>query len=152
MNINDILAIIPHRYPMLLVDKVLSIEPKTSILALKNVSINEPYFAGHFPHYPIMPGVLILEALAQASGLLIMHSYELHYKGSDFLFGGVKSVKFKAPVYPGEQLILNSKLLVYKHNIAKFATTAMVGENIIAIAEEITLIYKDNKHESFKQK
>jgi 3-hydroxyacyl-[acyl-carrier-protein] dehydratase len=143
MTHDDILKNLPHRYPMLLVDKVISIEPNKCIVALKNVSANEPYFIGHFPEYPIMPGVLILEALAQAAGLLIINMYGHKYQSNEFLFAGVKNIRFKAPVRPGDQLILTCSFLKYAHKIAKCSATAQVGDNVVATVDELTLIYKE---------
>ena len=107
MNIHEILKYLPHRYPILLVDKVISLEPGKDIVALKNVSINEPFFSGHFPHYPVMPGVLIVEALAQAAALLTLKT-ENNANNTDsvYYFVGIDGVRFKKPVLPGEQLIL----------------------------------------------
>jgi 3-hydroxyacyl-[acyl-carrier-protein] dehydratase len=143
MTPDDILKHLPHRYPMLLVDKVISIEPNKCIVALKNVTANEPYFVGHFPNYQIMPGVLILEALAQAAGLLIINMYGQQYKNNQFLFAGVKNIKFKSPVRPGDQLILTCNFLKYAHKIAKCSASAQVGDTVVAIVDELTLIYKE---------
>lgn len=107
MEIQEILEHLPHRYPMLLVDRVLEYEPNKRILAVKNVSINEPFFAGHFPHYPVMPGVLIVEALAQASAVLLFRS--LGTKPDDqsiYYLVGIDDARFKRPVVPGDQLLL----------------------------------------------
>lgn len=143
MTIDDILKKLPHRPPMLLVDKVISIEDNKCITALKNVSVNEPYFAGHFPGYPIMPGVLIIEALAQTAGLLIVHMYGHKHEDNEFLFAGVKNIKFKAPVRPGDQLILTCNFLKYAHKIAKCSASAQVGDTVVATVDELTLIYKE---------
>ena len=107
MNIYEILKYLPHRYPILLVDKVISYEAGKDIVALKNVSINEPYFSGHFPHYPIMPGVLIVEALAQAAAILTLRTEDtVNKENTVYYFVGIDGVRFKKPVIAGDQLIL----------------------------------------------
>jgi len=103
MDIHEILKYLPHRYPLLLVDKVLTIEAGKSIVAVKNVSINEPFFQGHFPHHPVMPGVLIVEALAQAAALLTLKTEgEVNKENSVYYFVGIDNVRFKKPVMPGD--------------------------------------------------
>src|SRR5574337_1326688 len=107
MDIHEILKYLPHRYPFLLVDRVLSCEPGKDITALKNVTMNEPFFGGHFPGYPVMPGVLIIEALAQAAGILTLKSTNAQRSDdSIFYFVGIDAARFKKPVQPGDQLIL----------------------------------------------
>ncbi|GHC88550.1 3-hydroxyacyl-[acyl-carrier-protein] dehydratase FabZ [Pseudorhodoferax aquiterrae] len=136
MDIHQILKKLPHRYPILLVDRVLAIEKDVRIKALKNVSINEPYFVGHFPNRPVMPGVLMLEAMAQAAALLSFAS-----SGQDlddntvYYFAGIDAARFKRPVEPGDQLVLDVELLRQKAGIYKFKGTASVGENIACEAE-----------------
>ena len=143
MNLNEIMLRIPHRYPMLLLDKVLEIVAKESIIAVKNVSVNEPYFIGHFPRHSIMPGVLIVEALAQAGGLLVVDSFSgTEYQGLCML-AGIKGVRFKARVIPGDQLTLHATLLKYKSNIAKLSAVAKVCNNEVARVSEMTLICKE---------
>ena len=115
MNINRILKLLPHRYPFLLVDRVLELDPRTRIKTLKNVSMNEPHFTGHFPDYPVMPGVLILEALAQSSALLAFS--EEKDEDSLYYFAGIDGARFKKPVVPGDQLILNALVERYKSGI-----------------------------------
>ncbi|KQP44241.1 3-hydroxyacyl-ACP dehydratase FabZ [Pseudorhodoferax sp. Leaf274] len=136
MDIHQILKKLPHRYPILLVDRVLAIEKDKSIKALKNVSINEPYFVGHFPNRPVMPGVLMLEAMAQAAALL---SFASSGKDLDdntvYYFAGIDAARFKRPVEPGDQLILDVELLRQKAGIYKFKGTASVGETIACEAE-----------------
>ncbi len=136
MDTLEILKRLPHRYPFLLVDRVLSIEPKKRIEALKNVSINEPYFQGHFPGFPVMPGVLIIEALAQASGLLALAS--LGEPPSDQMiiyFAGIDECRFKRPVTAGDQLILKAELLAQKRMIGKFSCQAFVDGELVAEAK-----------------
>lgn len=138
MDIHRILKQLPHRYPFLLVDRVLSIEKGKSIKALKNVTINEPFFEGHFPHRPVMPGVLMLEALAQAAALLAFDT--LGSSPSDemvYYFAGIDGARFKRPVEPGDQLILEAELLRMKAGIFKFKARALV-DNELAVEAELT--------------
>lgn len=136
MDIHQILKQLPHRYPFLLVDRVLAIEKGKTIRALKNVTINEPFFVGHFPHRPVMPGVLMLEALAQAAALLAFDA--LGTSPTDdmvYYFAGIDGARFKRPVEPGDQLILEVELLRMKAGIFKFKARALVGEELAAEAE-----------------
>jgi 3-hydroxyacyl-[acyl-carrier-protein] dehydratase len=136
MNVSDIMACLPHRYPFLLLDKVVECKHGESICALKNITINEPFFQGHFPKAPVFPGVLILEALAQASGVLVLSDEKIRPSDDSlFLFVGIENARFKRPVVPGDQLILNSRLLKLKRNYGLFETTAFVGDNLAASAE-----------------
>jgi 3-hydroxyacyl-[acyl-carrier-protein] dehydratase len=136
MDIYKILKQLPHRYPFLLVDRVLSIERGKSIRALKNVTINEPFFAGHFPHRPVMPGVLMLEALAQAAALLAFDAMgTAPDENSVYYFAGMDGVRFKRPVGPGDQLILVVELLRMKAGVFKFKASALVGEELAVEAE-----------------
>ena len=136
LDIHKILTLLPHRYPILLVDRVLELEPHKRIKALKNVSINEPFFLGHFPHRPVMPGVLILEALAQAATLLAIESVGITLdEKSVVYFAGIDGARFKRPVEPGDQLVLEVTLGRAKAGIYKFNARAMVGEQLVAEAE-----------------
>jgi 3-hydroxyacyl-[acyl-carrier-protein] dehydratase len=136
MDIHKILKQLPHRYPFLLVDRVLSIEKGKSIRALKNVTINEPYFQGHFPYRPVMPGVLMLEALAQAAALLAFDAIgTTPDEDSVYYFAGMDGVRFKRPVEPGDQLILVVELLRMKAGVFKFKARALVGEELAVEAE-----------------
>jgi 3-hydroxyacyl-[acyl-carrier-protein] dehydratase len=136
MDIHTILKQLPHRYPFLLVDRVLEIDKGKSIKALKNVTINEPFFAGHFPHRPVMPGVLMLEALAQAAALL---AFDMLGKAPDdktvYYFAGIDGARFKRPVEPGDQLVLHVSLDRMKAGIFKFKARATVGEELAVEAE-----------------
>ncbi len=136
MDIHKILKQLPHRYPFLLVDRVLEIDTGKSIKALKNVTINEPFFVGHFPHRPVMPGVLMIEALAQAAALL---AFDMLGKAPDdktvYYFAGIDGARFKRPVEPGDQLILNVALDRMKAGIFKFKANAMVGSELAVEAE-----------------
>ncbi len=136
MDIHTILKQLPHRYPFLLVDRVLEIDKGKSIKALKNVTINEPFFVGHFPHRPVMPGVLMLEALAQAAALL---AFDMLGKAPDdktvYYFAGIDAARFKRPVEPGDQLVLHVSLDRMKAGIFKFKAHATVGEELAVQAE-----------------
>ena len=129
-DIRRILNLLPHRYPMLLVDRVESMIRDTSIHAVKAVTINEPFFQGHFPGRPIMPGVLIIEALAQAGGVLAIESLGLAGSGKLVYFMGIDGVKFRKPVEPGHLLDLHVKILQAKRNICKFEGRAMLGDQL----------------------
>ncbi|BBO20839.1 3-hydroxyacyl-ACP dehydratase FabZ [Candidatus Desulfobacillus denitrificans] len=136
MDIHEILEHLPHRYPILLVDRVLDVVPGERIVALKNVSVNEPFFPGHYPHHPVMPGVLIVEALAQAAAILSFKT--LGGKPDDksvYYFVGIDGARFKRPVSPGDQLILEVSIQANKRGLWKFAGLAKVEEQIAAEAE-----------------
>ena len=136
MDIHQILKQLPHRYPILLVDRVLEIEKGKSIKALKNVSINEPFFTGHFPHRPVMPGVLMLEALAQAAALLAFDTLGTAPDDKTvYYFAGIDGARFKRPVEPGDQLSLEVELDRMKAGIFKFKARAKVGNDIATEAE-----------------
>ena len=136
MDIHQILKLLPHRYPFLLVDRVTQLELGKSIQALKNVTINEPFFNGHFPHRPVMPGVLILEAMAQAAALLSFATQGVTPDDKTvYYFAGIDGARFKRPVEPGDQLILEVDLDRMKAGIFKFKARAMVGEELAVEAE-----------------
>ena len=136
VDIHEILKYLPHRYPFLLVDRVLSCEPGKDITALKNVTINEPFFNGHFPNYPVMPGVLIIEALAQAAGILTLKSVSAKpAQESIFYFVGIDAARFKRPVQPGDQLILKATILRERIGIWKYSAKAEVDGRVAAEAE-----------------
>ncbi|MFZ9408328.1 MAG: 3-hydroxyacyl-ACP dehydratase FabZ [Burkholderiaceae bacterium] len=136
IDIRGILETLPHRYPFLLVDRVLELEPGKRIVAIKNVTMNEPHFTGHFPHYPVMPGVLIVEALAQAAGVL---SFATLGKVSDpnsvFFFVGIDNARFKRPVVPGDQLRLEVEILRFAKSLSKFRGVATVDGQVAAEGE-----------------
>jgi 3-hydroxyacyl-[acyl-carrier-protein] dehydratase len=136
MDIHEILTRLPHRYPILLVDRVLELVKGERIRAIKNVSINEPFFLGHFPHRPVMPGVLILEAMAQAATLLALRSMDMVLdEKSVVYFAGIDGARFKRPVEPGDQLVLEVTLGRAKAGIYKFTAKALVGDQLAAEAE-----------------
>src|SRR6266513_4206401 len=136
MDIREILEYLPHRYPMLLLDRVLECEPGKRLLALKNVSMNEPFFAGHFPHYPVMPGVLVIEALAQAAAILSFRTTETKFDDkSVYYFVGIDEARFKRPVVPGDQLLLEVAVERSARGLWKFAAQARVGDTLAAEAK-----------------
>jgi 3-hydroxyacyl-[acyl-carrier-protein] dehydratase len=136
MDINEIMRTLPHRYPFLLVDRVLDWEAGKHIKAIKNVSINEHYFQGHFPGYPVMPGVLIIEALAQVSAILAYLTRGDTHNGRELLFfAGIDKARFKRPVFPGDQVLLESTELNVVRSVYKFAAKASVGGEMVAEGE-----------------
>ena len=134
-DIQKIMEFLPHRYPFLLVDRVIELVPGDKIIALKNVTINEPFFQGHFPGLPVMPGVLIIEAMAQAGGLLAYESSTADNHGQLIYFMGMDKVRFRKPVVPGDQLIIESKIIRMRTKVAKMAGTASVDNQLVAEAE-----------------
>ncbi len=134
-DIQKILELLPHRYPFLLVDRVIELIPDERITALKNVTINEPFFPGHFPGQPVMPGVLIIEAMAQAGGLLAFASGSGDNLGKLIYFMGMDKVRFRKPVIPGDQLIFEAKILKWRSKVAKMSGTATVDNQLVAEAE-----------------
>lgn len=136
MDIHAILKQLPHRYPFLLVDRVVELESNKRIRAIKNVTFNEPYFMGHFPGRPVMPGVLMLEALAQAAGLLAFDAMgQVPDENNIYYFVGIDSARFKRPVEPGDQLILEAFIDRVRGGIWKFKGVARVGEEVACEAE-----------------
>lgn len=135
LNIRQILGLLPHRYPFLLVDRVTEYVPNEYIKAYKNVTMNEPFFEGHFPGVPVMPGVLIMEALAQAGGILVVKSTDTDVEGKLFLFTGMERVRFRKPVYPGDRLDLHCRLLRHKMKLWKMEGRAYVNGQLAAEAE-----------------
>ncbi|MBW2442565.1 MAG: 3-hydroxyacyl-ACP dehydratase FabZ [Deltaproteobacteria bacterium] len=134
-DIQKIIELLPHRYPFLLVDRVIELVPDDRITALKNVTINEPFFPGHFPGQPVMPGVLIIEAMAQAGGLLAFESGSGSNRGKLIYFMGMDKVRFRKPVIPGDQLIFEAKILKWRSKVAKMSGTALVDNQLVAEAE-----------------
>ncbi len=136
MNIHEILEYLPHRYPFLLIDRVLSCESGKDIVALKNVTINEPFFVGHFPHHPVMPGVLIIEALAQAAAILTLKTAGLKAdNNSIYYFVGIDGARFKKPVQPGDQLLLKVAITRQARGIWKYSARAEVAGQLATEAE-----------------
>jgi 3-hydroxyacyl-[acyl-carrier-protein] dehydratase len=136
MNIDEVMQYLPHRYPFLLIDRVTEIEPGKSIVAIKNVTINEPFFPGHFPGVPVMPGVLIMEALAQAAGLLAFKTKNYAPEEIGIIyFVGIDNARFRKPVKPGDQLVLKADILREARGIWKYACRAEVDGEVAAEAE-----------------
>jgi len=135
MDIKEIVRLLPHRYPFLLVDRILAGEKGKSMVGLKNVSMNEPYFQGHFPSDPIMPGVLILEGMAQVGGILAYHSLPEMIGKKLIYFAGIDKVRFRRPVVPGDQLIFEMMVIKHKGKIWKMAGKAKVDSEVAAEAE-----------------
>ena len=136
MDIHQILEYLPHRYPILLVDRVLEVVPGERIKALKNVSMNEPFFPGHYPHHPVMPGVLVIEAMAQTAAILSFKTMGLKPDGvSVYYFVGIDNARFKKPVGPGDQLVIDVRLTTTKRGMWKFSATATVDALVAAEAD-----------------
>ena len=143
MDVNEIREYLPHRYPFLLVDRVLELEQGDSIVAIKNVTVNEPFFNGHFPGHPVMPGVLIVEAMAQAAGILGFKTMgKKPQDGSIYYFVGADNLRFKRPVVPGDQLKLEAKVLSERRGIWKFEVRATVEGDTVSSA---TILCADRK-------
>jgi 3-hydroxyacyl-[acyl-carrier-protein] dehydratase len=143
LDIIKILQLMPHRYPILLVDRVLELEPGVRISAIKNVSANEPFFQGHFPGHPVMPGVLMIEALAQAAAVLTYVTMKTSYpEGTLFLFAGIDGARFKRPVGPGDQLTLEVTMDRIKRGVGKFTCRALVDGELACEAELMCALHK----------
>lgn len=134
-DIKEIMNFLPHRYPFIMIDRILEIVPDEKIIALKNVTMNEPFFQGHFPGTPIMPGVLIVEAMAQAGGVFAYTLLSKIEEGSVIYFMGMDKVKFRKPVVPGDQLILEVKILQKRSKTIKMSGIATVDKKLVAEAE-----------------
>ena len=146
MDINEILRKLPHRYPIILVDRVLELVPGERVVALKNVTMNEPFFPGHFPGHPVMPGVLIIESLAQACAILAFVTLEAKEgDGTLFYFAGIDSARFKKLVTPGDQLRLVAEMGRAKRGIAKFTARALVDGQVVCETEMICAVRKSNE-------
>jgi 3-hydroxyacyl-[acyl-carrier-protein] dehydratase len=135
LEIQEIMALLPHRYPFLMIDRVLDFTPGESLTAIKNVTINEPIFTGHFPNMPIFPGVLILEALAQATGILGFKTVTERSENELYLFAAIDEARFKKPVVPGDQMVLEVKFLKERRNLWKFYGEAKVDGQVVCCAE-----------------
>lgn len=136
LDIHEVMKHLPHRFPFLLIDRVVSHVPGESLVALKNVTINEPFFTGHFPHRPVMPGVLILEAMAQATGILAFISTQtLPDENSLYFFAGIDKARFRKPVEPGDQMIIEVQLQRKMRNLWKFKGQAKVDGQLVTEAE-----------------
>ena len=133
LDINEIMKILPHRPPMLLVDRILEIEPFKSATGIKNITMIEPQFVGHFPGHPIMPGVLILEAMAQVGGVAMLYPEE--HRGKIAMFGGMEHVKFKHPVVPGDQLVTKAEIVRVRGNFGLLHADGYVKDKLVASAD-----------------
>ncbi len=141
LDIHEILNHLPHRYPFVLIDRVIDLKLNEEITAIKNVTINEPFFPGHFPYHPVMPGVLIVEAMAQAAAVLSFKTMNiLPSEDSVYYFAGIDNVRFKKPVSPGDQLVLNVKIDRVLKGIWKYKAQAKVDDQIVAEAEMMCIL------------
>ncbi len=141
MNIHEILQHLPHRYPFVLIDRVVSMEVGKEITAIKNVTINEPFFPGHFPYHPVMPGVLIVEAMAQAAAILSFKTMGIMpTEDSVYYFAGIDSARFKKPVSPGDQIVLNVRIDRILKGIWKYNATAKVDGEVVAEASMMCIL------------
>ena len=134
-DIQKIMSILPHRYPFIMIDRIIELVPGEKVVALKNVTINEPFFQGHFPGNPIMPGVLMIEAMGQAGAVLAAESLSEKEPGSLIYFMGMNKVKFRKPVVPGDQIIFELKFLKQRAKVFKMSGMALVDEKLVAEAE-----------------
>jgi 3-hydroxyacyl-[acyl-carrier-protein] dehydratase len=134
-DIQKIMELLPHRYPFIMIDRIIELVPGEKVVALKNVTINEPFFQGHFPGEPIMPGVLIIEAMGQAGAILAAESMDQEKKGSLIFFMGMDKVKFRKPVVPGDQLIFEIKFLKQRSQAFKMSGIASIDDKRVAEAE-----------------
>ena len=146
IDIHEILRKLPHRYPIILVDRVLELVPGERIVALKNVTINEPYFTGHFPGHPVMPGVLIIESLAQACAILAFVTLDAKEgDGTLFYFAGIDAARFKKPVIPGDQLRLEAEMGRARRGIGKFTARARVDGQVVCETEMMCAVRNTNE-------
>jgi 3-hydroxyacyl-[acyl-carrier-protein] dehydratase len=146
LDIHEILNHLPHRYPFVLIDRITDLKLNDEITAIKNVTINEPFFPGHFPYHPVMPGVLIVEAMAQAAAVLSFKTMNvLPSEDSVYYFAGIDSVRFKKPVSPGDQLVLNVKIDRVLKGIWKYKGQAKVDDQIVAEAEMMCILKNIHK-------
>lgn len=144
IDTQEIQGILPHRYPFLLIDRIIELEPKVKAVGIKNVTINEPFFQGHFPDYPIMPGVLIVEAMAQVAGILASRSGA---EGNIVYFMSIEKAKFRKPVIPGDQLRFEINVIQQRGNVWRFSGSAFVGDNLASEAEFTAMVSeKELKH------
>ena len=135
IDILEILRLLPHRYPFVMVDKILSLVPEKTVTGIKNVTINEPFFQGHFPERPVMPGVLILEGMAQTCGIMAYYSIPENIGTKLLYFAGIDKARFRKPVIPGDQIVFNMEVIKYKRGILVMKGEASVDEKLVAEAE-----------------
>ena len=137
MDIRDIQNTMPHRFPFLMIDRIIELEPGVKAVGIKNVTINEPFFQGHFPNYPIMPGVLIIEAMAQVAGVLAFRSGA---KGNSVYFLSIEKAKFRKPVFPGDQLRIEIKIIQVRNNIWRLSGEAFVDDKLVSESEFTAMV------------
>lgn len=137
MTVNDIMKLLPHRYPFLLVDRIVELQPGVSATGIKNVTINEPFFQGHFPGQPIMPGVLVIEAMAQVAGVMAFRS---GVEGRSVYFMSIDNAKFRRPIVPGDQVVIEIKVLKQRGNVWKFSGTATVDGKLVSESEFTAMV------------
>ena len=142
---NEIIKLIPHRHPFLMIDKVTNIVPNQSITGIKSVTINEPFFPGHFPEYPVMPGVLILESMAQTAACLVSYQDKSLSSNNLVFFTGIERAKFKKPVIPGNELILKINLISNKRSLYKFNGEAFIQNKLVAFSEFSAMLVNEEK-------
>jgi 3-hydroxyacyl-[acyl-carrier-protein] dehydratase len=140
IEIKEIMAILPHAYPFLLVDRIVEIEPGKRVVGIKNVTYNEPFFPGHFPGRPIMPGVLIVEAMAQTAGVLIFNSLPQEDRKKTVFFLGIDNVRFRKPVIPGDQLRMELEMTRHRQSIWGFKGKALVDGNVVAEGDLLAML------------
>ena len=145
IDIVRIMEMIPHRYPFLMIDRMVDIVPDVSAVSIKNVSINEPFFQGHFPGHPVMPGVLIVEAMAQTSGILVTKTMGAQAEGKMVYFMSIEQARFRKPVTPGDSLLITIKKLQNRGPVWKFNGEARVGETLMAEATFTAMILDNDK-------
>jgi 3-hydroxyacyl-[acyl-carrier-protein] dehydratase len=145
IDIREITSLLPHGYPFLLVDRILEIEPGKRIVGIKNVTYNEPFFPGHFPGRPIMPGVLIVEAMAQTAGVLAFKSIPEEGQRKPVLFLGLDNVRFRKPVVPGDQLRMELEIVRHRHTIWGFKGKAFVDDKLVAEADLLAMLGEEEK-------
>ncbi len=144
LDIRQIQEIIPHRYPFLMIDKVVELTPNEKLVAIKNVTVNENYFVGHFPKEKVMPGVLIVEAMAQTAAVVVIDSLPINSAGDLVYFMSIDSARFRKPVYPGDKLELHVKMIQGRKNVWKFEAKAIVDGNVHANATYTAMIMEEN--------
>jgi 3-hydroxyacyl-[acyl-carrier-protein] dehydratase len=145
IDIRGIMSLLPHRYPFLLVDRILEIKPGKRIVGIKNVTYNEPFFPGHFPGRPIMPGVLIVEAMAQTAGVLAFKSIPEEEQGKPVLFLGLDNVRFRKPVVPGDQLRMELEITRHRQSIWGFKGKAFVEDKLVAEADLLAMLGEEDR-------
>jgi len=145
IDIREIMSLLPHGYPFLLIDRILEIEPGKRIVGIKNVTYNEPFFPGHFPGRPIMPGVLVIEAMAQTAGVLAFKSIPEEGQGKPVLFLGLDNVRFRKPVVPGDQLRMELEITRHRQAIWAFKGKAFVEDKLVAEADLLAMLGEEDK-------